>query len=90
MSLTNRELLKLALNLNSVVAVHRINSTLIKGVCAKPSINILIEVNSLEELDSENHLMESFECEVNGEFVITSRRFSKKVAYNEVMKFTRF
>ncbi|NOI65271.1 GrpB family protein [Vibrio sp. 99-8-1] len=76
----NREkvLIESALNLDNVAAIHHIGSTSVKGLCAKPIIDILIEVNSLEEMDNENYLMESLGYKVKGEFGIAGRRYYQK------------
>jgi GrpB-like predicted nucleotidyltransferase (UPF0157 family) len=71
-------LLESALNSANVVAIHHIGSTSVKGLCAKPIIDILVEVKSLEELDKNNNLMESLGYEVKGEFGIAGRRYFQK------------
>lgn len=73
-----RRLLQSVLNQHNVVAIHHIGSTSVKDLCAKPIIDILIEVNSLEELDNENYLMESLGYKVKGESGITGRRYFQK------------
>ena len=73
-----KELLESVLNLANVVAIHHIGSTSVKGLCAKPIIDILVEVKSLEELDKNNNLMESLGYEVKGEFGIAGRRYFQK------------
>ncbi|EHP3974513.1 hypothetical protein BS623_23665 [Vibrio parahaemolyticus] len=71
-------LLESVLNSANVVAIHHIGSTSVKGLCAKPIIDILVEVKSLEELDRNNNLMESLGYEVKGEFGIAGRRYFQK------------
>ncbi|WP_240207456.1 GrpB family protein [Vibrio sp. CyArs1] len=71
-------LLESVLNLTNVVEIHHIGSTSIKGLCAKPIIDILIEVKSLECLDKNNDSMRSLGYEVKGEFGITGRRYFQK------------
>ncbi|WP_233090623.1 GrpB family protein [Vibrio sp. IB15] len=71
-------LLESVLNSVNVVAIHHIGSTSVKGLCAKPIIDILLEVKSLEELDKNNNLMESLGYEVKGEFGIAGRRYFQK------------
>ena len=71
-------LLESILTQDNVVAIHHIGSTSVKGLCAKPIIDILIEVKSLEILDSESHLMESLKYEVKGEFGISDRRYFQR------------
>lgn len=70
--------LESVLNLKNILSIHHIGSTSVKGLCAKPVIDILLEVNSLEELDRDSHLMESIGYEVKGEFGIPSRRYFRK------------
>jgi GrpB-like predicted nucleotidyltransferase (UPF0157 family) len=71
-------LLESVLNLANVAAIHHIGSTSVKGLCAKPIIDILVEVKSLEELDKSNNLMKSLGYEVKGEFGIAGRRYFQK------------
>lgn len=70
--------LQSSLSLDNVVAIHHIGSTSVQGLCAKPIIDILIEVNSLEALDRESHLMASLGYQVKGEFGIKGRRYFQK------------
>ena len=63
---------------SNVVSVHHIGSTSVEGLCAKPIIDILIEVKSLEKLDDDDHLMQSLGYEVKGEYGISGRRYYQK------------
>jgi len=60
------------------IAIEHIGSTSIPGILAKPIIDILIEVVSVDELDKLNPVMESVGYEVMGEFGIESRRYFRK------------
>ncbi|MCF6325172.1 MAG: GrpB family protein [Gammaproteobacteria bacterium] len=71
------ELIKAALSGNLIRACH-IGSTAIKGCCAKPVIDIILEVVSLGEIDQTSHLFEVLGYEVKGEFGIARRRFFQK------------
>ncbi|WCE32531.1 GrpB family protein [Vibrio sp. SCSIO 43137] len=73
-----KELLQSALNVTNVVEIHHIGSTSVKDLCAKPIIDILIEVQSLEQLDRDNYLMQTLGYEVKGEFGIAGRRYFQK------------
>ncbi|CAG9295970.1 GrpB family protein [Celerinatantimonas diazotrophica] len=73
-----KTLLQSTLSLDNVMAIHHIGSTSVQGLCAKPIIDILIEVNSLEVLDSESHLMASLGYQAKGEFGIKGRRYFQK------------
>ncbi len=67
-----------ALSESNVVEIHHIGSTSVNGLCAKPIIDILIEVDCLNKLDQESHLMESLGYLVKGEFGISGRRYFQK------------
>jgi len=58
--------------------IHHIGSTSVKGLSSKPIIDILIETDNLNSLDSSNHLFEKIGYEVMGEFGISGRRFFRK------------
>lgn len=58
--------------------VHHIGSTAIPGIFAKPIIDILLVVPSLELLDSQVPLMEALGYESLGEFGIAGRRYFRK------------
>ncbi len=61
-----------------VVEVHHIGSTAIPGIAAKPIIDILLEVSSLEQLDRSAHLLENLGYEALGEFGLAGRRYFRK------------
>jgi GrpB-like predicted nucleotidyltransferase (UPF0157 family) len=58
--------------------LHHIGSTSIPGIHAKPIIDILAEVESLECLDASRHAWEQLGYEVMGEFGIPGRRYFRK------------
>lgn len=58
-----------------VLRVHHIGSTSIAGTKAKPIIDLLLEVESLEALDRETPMIESLGYEAMGEFGIPGRRY---------------
>lgn len=60
------------------VRIHHIGSTSVPGLAAKPIIDILLEVTSLEELDVKNPEMVYIGYEPKGEFGISGRRFFRK------------
>ncbi len=60
------------------VEVHHIGSTAIPGIFAKPIIDILLVVPSLELLDSQVPLIEALGYESLGEFGIAGRRYFRK------------
>jgi GrpB-like predicted nucleotidyltransferase (UPF0157 family) len=74
---TEIQLIQASLGQN-VVATHHIGSTSIPAILAKPVIDILIELASLEEMDAATGKMETLGYEVMGEFGIEGRRFFRK------------
>lgn len=63
---------------SSVNALHHIGSTAIPGIYAKPVIDILADVTSLETVDEHLHDMQALGYESMGEFGISGRRFFRK------------
>jgi GrpB-like predicted nucleotidyltransferase (UPF0157 family) len=59
-------------------SVHHIGSTSVPGLAAKPVIDILLEVQSLDRLDALNSAMESIGYTPKGEFGIPGRRYFPK------------
>jgi GrpB-like predicted nucleotidyltransferase (UPF0157 family) len=59
----------------TVVAIHHIGSTAIAMIYAKPIIDMLVEVTSVDEVDSRNVAMASLGYEAMGEFGIAGRRY---------------
>lgn len=74
---TEAALVKGALGENTM-AVHHIGSTAIPGIQAKPIIDLLVEVQSIIQVDEQNSPMEQLGYEVMGEFGIPGRRFFRK------------
>ena len=62
----------------SVLAVHHIGSTAIRGIYAKPVIDMLVEVRDVAEVDGRSSAMESIGYEVMGEYGIPGRRYFRK------------
>lgn len=69
--------IKEALN-DVLVSIYHIGSTSVPGSDAKPIIDILLVVNSLEALDLENSKFEELGYEVCGKFGISNRRYYRK------------
>lgn len=61
-----------------LVEIHHIGSTAISGISAKPIIDILVGVSSVEELDDLSTSMNVTGYEAMGEFGIPGRRFFTK------------
>lgn len=59
-------------------AAYHIGSTAIKAIMAKPVIDILLEVRSIEEIDKLNKEFEKWGYEAKGEYGIKGRRFFQK------------
>jgi GrpB-like predicted nucleotidyltransferase (UPF0157 family) len=62
----------------NVVAIHHIGSTAIPDVCAKPVVDLLVEVRDVTEVDGRSSAMESLGYEVMGEYGIAGRRYFRK------------
>ena len=78
-----REQAKLARALGSVLCqAHHIGSTSVPNLKAKPVIDILLEVTSLEGLDAVSLKMAELGYEVMGEFGIEGRRYFRKGGHN--------
>ncbi len=60
------------------LAIHHIGSTAIPGILAKPIIDMLVEVASLEGLDRHAASLEALGYECLGEFGIPGRRYFRK------------
>ena len=63
---------------DEAVAVHHIGSTSIRGLAAKPIIDVLVEVQQIEKVDSLNEPMAEKAYEAWGEHGIPCRRFFTK------------
>lgn len=73
-----KALIQNSLSQENVVGIHHIGSTSVNGLCAKPIIDILIEVNCLSRLDEQSYLMEALGYVAKGEFGIPGRRYFPK------------
>jgi GrpB-like predicted nucleotidyltransferase (UPF0157 family) len=62
----------------NAIAIHHIGSTSIKTIYAKPIIDILVEVNSITQVDKQNSSMQVLSYQCMGEFGIKDRRFFLK------------
>ncbi len=59
----------------TVVRIHHIGSTAIPLTKAKPIIDMLLEVISLEAIDEKSPMLKAFGYEAKGEFGIPGRRY---------------
>jgi GrpB-like predicted nucleotidyltransferase (UPF0157 family) len=59
----------------TLVNIHHIGSTSITYTKAKPVIDILLEVSSLDELDQQSASLQALGYEAKGEFGIPGRRY---------------
>lgn len=60
------------------VRLHHIGSTSVRGLRAKPIIDILLEVIDLSELDARSPRLEALGYEAMGEFGIRGRRYFRR------------
>lgn len=67
---------------DEIIKIHHIGSTSIKGIYAKPVIDILIEVKDIKNIDNYNEAMMKLGYIKKGEFGIKERRFFIKGLYN--------
>jgi GrpB-like predicted nucleotidyltransferase (UPF0157 family) len=58
-----------------VVTIHHIGSTAIPGICAKPILDLMPEVASLDRLDTARPILERLGYEWWGEYGIRDRRY---------------
>ena len=61
-----------------IVNIHHIGSTSVPDLMAKPIIDILLEVNSLVDLDKQSYKLANLAYEVMGELGIPGRRYFRK------------
>lgn len=59
-------------------AIHHVGSTSVKGLAAKPIIDIIPVVKNIQKVDDLNDKMEALGYEVKGEFGLPFRRFFTK------------
>ncbi|NFV13981.1 GrpB family protein [Clostridium sp. FAM 1755] len=65
-----------------IVKIHHIGSTSIKGIYAKPVIDILVEVQDINNVDNYNKKMKSLGYIAKCEYGIKGRRFFLKGLYH--------
>ncbi len=63
---------------HTALALHHIGSTAIAGIAAKPVIDMLLEVPSLEALDAATPHVQALGYEAMGEFGIAGRRYFRR------------
>jgi GrpB-like predicted nucleotidyltransferase (UPF0157 family) len=63
---------------SSLLAVHHIGSTAILNICAKPILDLMPVVTSLERLDACRRFLEGLGYEWWGEFGLAQRRYCTK------------
>lgn len=73
-----KEKLASRLNNSNIAGIHHIGSTSVEGLFAKPVIDILLEVNCLQALDSESSAFRNLGFQCKGENGIKNRRFYLK------------
>ena len=74
---TESKQIAIALSEN-VIEIHHIGSTSIETIYAKPIIDILVEVKSIDRVDRQNSSMQLLGYQCMGEFGIEERRFFLK------------
>lgn len=60
---------------DEIISIHHIGSTSIEGIDAKPTIDILVEVKNINNIDEYNNKMQELRYISMGEFGIEGRRF---------------
>lgn len=64
---------------NLIIDIQHFGSTSIKGLSAKPIIDIMIVVGDINQIDAYNNIMESYGYNVRGENGILGRRYFIKL-----------
>lgn len=68
---------------NKIIDIQHFGSTSIKGLSAKPIIDIMIVVNEINQIDEYNHVMENLGYSVRGENGIEGRRYFVKLSQDD-------
>lgn len=63
---------------STAISIEHIGSTAIPGLCAKPIIDVLVEVPCLKKLDEQNQHLEALGYLVMGENGMAGRRYFQK------------
>jgi len=63
---------------NNCTAIYHIGSTSVEGLAAKPIIDIMVAVRSLEKVDCVAEVFSKISYEYLGEFGIAGRRYLRK------------
>jgi len=71
----------------TAIAIHHIGSTSIAGIYAKPVVDILVEVRSIDDADASRDVIADLGYEVMGEFGISGRRYYRKNTQHGVREF---
>ncbi|MTT33282.1 GrpB family protein [Terrilactibacillus sp. BCM23-1] len=71
-----------------LVNIHHIGSTSIQGMSAKPTIDIMVEVNNIDQVDRYKDQMASLGYESLGENGIKGRRYFHRLAEDGVTQLT--
>ncbi len=75
---------------DTLVAIHHIGSTAVKGLKSKPIIDIIIVIEKIEELDYFNVEFEKLGYECMGEFGMSGRRYFRKGGDNRTHQIHAF
>lgn len=73
-----------------IAGVHHIGSTSVRGLEAKPIIDILVEADNVNDLDRYSYCFESLGYECKGEFGIVGRRYYQKGGDNRTHQIHAF